>query len=460
MTTGPCACVLTQTLVRDAVVRRSVPPPMSVRLTSQGYKHSAIPILCAALAAEGLPFDLDNVPDVEDIRVLQRLVNLLGGEAHFDGRRFTILSADFRTSRIPDGAAGEVHGSMYLWVPLLARTGALDAPVPGGCALGGDAYSGGRPVHNVLDVMALFGAEAQIEDGRVRAVLPRQAGVAAAAVDLRRWSASARRPNGPEVTSAAKFALLLAAALRVPAQIGGLPRRESVLDLLEFLCAGLLEADGRRTDVCHVWPSAGRAPQAWRVRSDPTEVMTFLALAAQLGVRRITFDNVADGLLAHRMGAEAEALRRMGVELGQDGAELVTTLPPATRGVRVAATTSGLNTDSQPFFAAMFAAGASAGRISDTVWGGRYAYAEGMRLMGLRVERTALGLTVRPGCDDASPAPVHALDTRQAALMCCLAAGRPGWEDTPIVGARPHLARGYGGIEAKFAQFGLELCWR
>ncbi|MBW4947877.1 hypothetical protein KZW06_30425, partial [Klebsiella pneumoniae] len=74
------------------------------------------------------------------------------------------------------------------------------------------------------------------------------------------------------------------------------------------------------------------------MRSDPTEVMTFLALAAQLGVRRITFDNVADGLLAHRMGAEAEALRRMGVELGQDGAELVTTLPPATRGVRVAAT--------------------------------------------------------------------------------------------------------------------------
>lgn len=444
----------------EAVVQRVFDSPEAVCLESQGYKHSAVPILCAALLTDTLPLCIENVPDVEDIRVLVRLINLLGGCVVHEGSTITVYSANLCESSVPRELGTMVHGTIYLWPVLLALTGRVDAPIPGGCALGGDAYpNGGRPVENVLQLLRLFGADVEIFGARVRASLTKRWGAERRAIDLLQWSHSRRRMNGPEVTSSSKIALLLASAFPGQTTIGPIPRRESVQDLLEFICACVRPCTQSGATVVVGKGELGRR-NSWLVASDPTEVMTFVAIAAQVGTRMIEFRNVSAEMAGTRMKSEVERLVRMGIEVGQVDSSLFVQLGAVRRGTRVVTSTDGLNTDSQPFFAALFASGKSPGKIADTIWRNRYGYVDSMRQFGLKVQRTPLGIEVFPGKVTGVLQPLSGSDTRQSALLCCLAAAVPGGVRTTIEGVRSHIERGYSDFPTKLRAFGVSLDWK
>lgn len=439
-----------------AVIHRSGERPEHVSIRSQGYKHSAIPIICAALLSENLPMQIQNVPDVEDIRVLVQLISKLGGQVDYSHETFTIYSANFTNDHLDGPLASSVHGSIYLWPVILAKVGSLDAPIPGGCPLGGGAYANGRPIQNLLDITAIFGAQSHIANGRLHVSLDQARLSGQHTIDIARWSAGQNKVNGAEVTSSSKFALLMAAAAG-HTEIKNIAQRESVTDLAHFINSCLRQVEMGSSFILR--PVRRTGPTFWRIDSDPTELMTYLALAVLLDIPLIQFCGVSAGMLTHRMPYEIAKLRQMGVEINQNGQEVIAKIDRSSlRGVRVVASTAGINTDSQPFFALMFACALSKGRITDTIWKGRYGYAERLGQFGIDVQRTAFGLTIPPtdrirACTNE---PIIARDTREAAQLCCLAAAGSS-QPIAILQAKAHLARGYSSIESKFAQFGVAL---
>src|SRR5690606_33662798 len=129
-----------------------------------GAKNAVLPILCATLLADG-PVEVGNVPDLHDVRTTARLLRGLGAQVEHD--------ADAAVVRVdPRGADGHVapyelvrtmRASVLVLGPLLARHGAADVSLPGGCAIGS------RPVALHMRALAARGAALVVEHGFLQA---------------------------------------------------------------------------------------------------------------------------------------------------------------------------------------------------------------------------------------------------------------------------------------------------
>jgi UDP-N-acetylglucosamine 1-carboxyvinyltransferase len=110
--------------------------PLRGRLTPSGNKNSALPCLAATLLTDE-PVILSNVPDIEDVHVMLRILALLGTEAERTGPRcYRLQTRTLRSRSIPAELAELVRASILVAGPLLARTGKAAVHSPGGDIIG------------------------------------------------------------------------------------------------------------------------------------------------------------------------------------------------------------------------------------------------------------------------------------------------------------------------------------
>jgi len=127
--------------------------PLKGEVTPAGNKNAALPILAATLLTDE-PVILHNLPDIRDVRDMRQLVASLGVKIEDLGNNSlritarTVLPADLD----PDLCA-RIRASILLAGPMLARTGDVHLPPPGG-----DVIGRRRVVTNLLALQAL-GAE-------------------------------------------------------------------------------------------------------------------------------------------------------------------------------------------------------------------------------------------------------------------------------------------------------------
>src|SRR3989449_1944485 len=146
--------------------------PLKGTVKVSAAKNAALPALAAALlTAEPLVFC--NLPDLQDVRTMIRLLQTLGATIDRNDAR-----ASVRVARVlKDEAAYELVSTMRASVlvlgPLVARHGSARVALPGGCAIGV------RPIDQHLKGLAKLGAEIAIENGYVvaRASPPRGASI-------------------------------------------------------------------------------------------------------------------------------------------------------------------------------------------------------------------------------------------------------------------------------------------
>ena len=113
---------------------------LSGEITPQGAKNEALQILCATLLTEEA-VEIDNVPDIADIRNIVSLLSSMGVEVTRHSRnRFTFCAANidrdyFRTGEYIE-KNGALRGSVMLVGPALARFGWVRTSKPGGDKIG------------------------------------------------------------------------------------------------------------------------------------------------------------------------------------------------------------------------------------------------------------------------------------------------------------------------------------
>jgi UDP-N-acetylglucosamine 1-carboxyvinyltransferase len=101
-----------------------------------GNKNAALPMVAAALLTDEEVI-LENVPDIRDVRTLLDLVRSLGAEVEWRGaNEVRIRAREISKGQLDPSAAARIRASILLAGPMLARTGEMRLPPPGGDVIG------------------------------------------------------------------------------------------------------------------------------------------------------------------------------------------------------------------------------------------------------------------------------------------------------------------------------------
>jgi UDP-N-acetylglucosamine 1-carboxyvinyltransferase len=110
--------------------------PIKGTIRASGNKNAALPCIAATLLTDE-PVILKNIPDIEDVQVMLDVYRAFGGEVETIGSNtYKLLLRDIKTSEVPPEYARKIRASILFAGPLLARTGVVILPPPGGDVIG------------------------------------------------------------------------------------------------------------------------------------------------------------------------------------------------------------------------------------------------------------------------------------------------------------------------------------
>ena len=110
--------------------------PLNGTIKVSGNKNAALPCIAAALLTDE-PVVLRNIPDIEDVSVMLDVFMALGGEVESPEPNVKRLHLhNIKSSEIPAEQAKKIRASILFAGPLIARTGKVILPPPGGDVIG------------------------------------------------------------------------------------------------------------------------------------------------------------------------------------------------------------------------------------------------------------------------------------------------------------------------------------
>ena len=134
--------------------------PLRGRVSIQGSKNAALPILAASVLFEG-EVVLHNVPNLADIHSMLAILEYLGSNCSFEDGVVRLDNTNLVSKSIPDELSTKLRASSLLLGPLLARFGKAEVAMPGGCKIGT------RPMDIHFKGFEKFGAEVVLENGLI-----------------------------------------------------------------------------------------------------------------------------------------------------------------------------------------------------------------------------------------------------------------------------------------------------
>jgi len=410
------------------VVQGGVPLRGEVRIS--GAKNAVLPILCAGLLADG-PVLIRNVPNLHDVKTTLRVLAELGaGISIDDAFDIRIDPRSVRNHVAPYELVKTMRASVLVLGPLLARHGAAEVSLPGGCAIGS------RPVDQHIKGMQALGAQVDVDHGFIKA--------------------SAKKLRGARVVfdmvsvGATENVLMAATLAEGRTVLENAAMEPEIVDLAACLTAMGAKIQGAGSNRIEVEGVERLHGGEHAVVADRIETGTFLVAAAMTGgsitathARPDTLDAVIDKL--KQAGAQLDCDEdRIHLEMGGRRAHAVniTTAPhPA------------FPTDMQAQFMALDCIADGVGVINETIFENRFMHVQELQRLGADIRVEGHTAIVR-GVDQLSGAPVMATDLRASASL--ILAGLVADGETTIDRIY-HLDRGYENIEAKLSALGARI---
>jgi UDP-N-acetylglucosamine 1-carboxyvinyltransferase len=110
--------------------------PLRGDVTPSGNKNAALPMLAACLLTEE-PVILHNVPEIQDVQSMRALLESLGVEIESAGSHtWKIQARQVRPADLDPDLCSRIRASILLAGPMVARSGELQLPPPGGDVIG------------------------------------------------------------------------------------------------------------------------------------------------------------------------------------------------------------------------------------------------------------------------------------------------------------------------------------
>ena len=404
--------------------------PLNGEVLISGAKNAVLPILAATLLADG-PMEISNVPHLHDVTTTMELLGRMGVHLTVDEKmRITVDPSTITSHVAPYDLVKTMRASILVLGPLVARFGAAEVSLPGGCAIGS------RPVDQHIRGLAALGAEITVENGYIKARARRLKG-ARIVMDM--------------VTVTGTENILMAAVLaQGTSVIENAAQEPEVLDLANCLIAMGARISGAGSATIVIEGVERLHGCSYEVLPDRIETGTFLVAGAMTQGR----------VLAKR--ARPDTLDAVLVKLEESGAHINTGsdwIEVDMRGRRPKAvnlTTApypAFPTDMQAQFIALNSVAEGTGIVTETVFENRFMHIQELQRLGadIRVEGNT---AISHGVNNMSGAPVMATDLRASASL--VLAGLVARGET-TVDRIYHIDRGYENIEEKLGGLGAKI---
>ncbi|MEO6264350.1 MAG: UDP-N-acetylglucosamine 1-carboxyvinyltransferase [Luteimonas sp.] len=404
--------------------------PLNGEVRISGAKIAVLPILCAALLADA-PVAIRNVPNLHDVKTTLRLLAELGaGITIDDAFDIRIDPRSVRSHVAPYELVKTMRASVLVLGPLLAKHGAAEVSLPGGCAIGS------RPVDQHIKGMQALGADVSVDHGFIKASATRLKG-ARVVFDM--------------VSVGATENVLMAATLAQGRTVlENAAMEPEIVDLAECLVTMGAHIEGAGSGRIVIEGVERLHGGAHSVVPDRIETGTFLVAAAMTG-GRIT----ATHTRPHTLGAVLDKLKEAGATLDCDGDRI--SLDMRGRRPRAVSLATAPHpefpTDMQAQFMAMNCIADCVGVINETIFENRFMHVQELQRLGADIRVEGHTAIVR-GVDKLGGAPVMATDLRASASL--ILAGLVAEGETTIDRIY-HLDRGYENIEAKLSGLGAKI---
>lgn len=419
----------------------------------KGFKHALVPIISASLGVSG-DVRIDNVPDIEDMRILKDIVEDLGGEALYNQGTFTISADSINKTLINPDLSQKIHGSIYLIPTLLGRMGKVEIGKTGGCQIGSKNSNGERPIHHMISILESFGATfKQIDDRLFGKILSFKA----CTVDIMDFSEREDLLTGPLVSGATKTAILASLFVHKGKTVIKNPyRKPDVTDLLKFLihCGWQIKDEGHTITIYHNTDQKTQKRDHFLI-SDIIEIITYISLSVYME-EPLTLNNITVYEAREALSPEINYLNNMNINLKWGHDTLHIPAQSNIKSVNVDVTSEGIYSDSQPFFTLMLLNGDSESQIRETVWKNRFSYAEELSKLGFHTDVNRDTLRILPSkiYSKKTDTQLYASDLRAAAVLILASLKSP----SPIkINNINHLDRGYEDFVTSLKKLGANI---
>jgi UDP-N-acetylglucosamine 1-carboxyvinyltransferase len=397
-----------------------------------GAKNAALPILAGCLLVDGT-VTVSNVPiALRDVATTHQLLAHMGAQVTVTTAATVVVDASTVVECVaPYELVKTMRASILVLGPLLARFGAADVSLPGGCAIGE------RPVDLHVSGMRQLGAEIRIENGFIKA-----------RVDGRLRGA---RIVLETVTVTGTENLMMAACLAEGTTIiENAAREPEVTDLAHFLNSLGARISGVGTDTLVIEGVLRLHGGSYAVVPDRIEAGTYL-VAGAITRGRVRVNRVVPG----HLDAVLAKLREAGglISIGADWVECdMRGARPKAVDVRTAPYPA-FPTDMQAQFAALNTVADGVATIVETIFENRFMHMDEMRRLGAEIRIEGNTAIIR-GANGLTAAPVMATDLRASASLVLAALVADGCTRIERI---YHIDRGYERIEEKLRGLGAEI---
>ena len=400
--------------------------PLAGEVAISGAKNAALPILCACLLSAE-PLRLTNVPHLNDISTMLRLIAQMGVEVTLDGSEGLALDSHSLSNPFaPYDMVKTMRASILVLGPLLARCGEARVSLPAGCAIGA------RPVDQHIKGLQAMGAEIHVENGYVHAKAKRLKG-ARIVTDM--------------VTVTGTENLMMAAVLADGETIiENAAREPEVVDLANCLVSMGAQISGAGTDIIRIRGVERLHGATHPIMPDRIETGTYLCAAAATGGNiRLTRTSAA------YLDSVVDKLLDAGCEISAERDAIMLKAPRKLKAVSIrTAPYPAFPTDMQAQFMAINCVAEGSAVIRETIFENRFMHAVELIRLGadIKIDANNAVVTGVPRLDGAT---VMATDLRASASL--VIAGLVAQGET-LIERIYHLDRGYERIEEKLSKLG------
>lgn len=403
--------------------------PLNGTVGVSGAKNAAVAILPATILCEG-KCEIDNLPNIDDVRLLDLLLCWMGATTALDKTKITVETSGINKHVIDNDAVKMMRASYYLMGALLGRFGKAEVALPGGCAIGL------RPIDQHIKGMEALGATVKTEYGMLKAQAPNGLHGTDIYLDV--------------VSVGATINIMLAAVLaKGKTTIVNAAKEPHVVDVANFLnCMGA-KVKGAGTDIVRITGVDKLHGCSYSIIPDQIETGT-LMIAAAATRGDLTITNV----IPTHMEALSAKLIEMGitVEEGDDTLRVTCARKPKHVNIKTLPY-PGFPTDLQQPATVLLSTADGASIIVESIFESRFKHINEIRRMGAKVSIDGRVCVVE-GVERLTGAPVRATDLRAGAAL--IVAGLMADGETEITGVQ-YIDRGYDHIESKLKSVGADI---
>ena len=407
--------------------------PLHGEVEISGAKNAVLPLMAATLMTDDTCI-IEGVPDLADVTVMKNMLIHYGAKIDDATPGMLKVSTEEISSVEGDPAmVQEMRASIFTMGPMLARSGKVIMPMPGGCTIGK------RPIDLHLKGFKALGANVEEFEDRVE-ITAGPEGLKGDVIYL----------DFPSV-GATENILMAATLAKGTTIIENAAKEPEIIDLANLLNKMGAKIKYAGTDLVRIEGVDKLSGCIHEVIPDRIETGTFM-LAAAITRGKILVKNALPGHVRPIIAKLKECGVR--IEVQDDGI-----LVDATQGDLVATDIKtlpypGFPTDIQSPFMAFLTTVQGRSTVRETVFENRFMHVVELNRMGADITTENSREAVIPGGKTLHGAKVRATDLRAGAAMVLAGLAATGMTEISEI---HHIERGYEDFVNKFKALGADI---